>query len=79
LLLSVTKECMETSLEKFNNWEIPEIINEEDKLITVDIEKNENNDNMWEEINNTEIESESVEIFTQSEKDDIEQIINILE
>ena len=78
LLLSVTKECMEVSLEKFNNWETLEISDDENKIITVDIEKNEDEGNN-EGTNNTEVESESVEIFTQSEKNDIEEIINILE
>lgn len=79
LLLSVAKESMEASLEKFNNWEVPEIINEEDKVITVDVEKKEDEENLSEETNNREVESESIEVFSQSEKNDIEQIINILE
>jgi hypothetical protein len=75
---------MEVSLDKFNNWETPEINNDEDKIITVEIENNENLDeenieNPNEENNNSETESESVEVFTQSEKNDIEEIINILE
>ena len=76
LFFSVVKECMEVSLDKFNNWEMPAINNDEDKIITVEIE---NNENPNEENNNSEIESESVEVFTQSEKNDIEEIINILE
>ena len=55
---------------------MPAINDDEDKIITVEIE---NNENPNEENNNSEIESESVEVFTQSEKNDIEEIINILE
>jgi hypothetical protein len=63
---------------------MPTINNDEDKIITVEIENNENLDeenieNPNEENNNSETESESVEVFTQSEKNDIEEIINILE
>ena len=45
----------------------------------IDIENQENNENPTEETSNTEIKSESVEIFSESEKNDIEQIIDILE
>lgn len=87
LLSSMFKEWFENALEKYNNWELPEI-NDEDKIITidVDVENNEEdsqdeeiNDENVEEIEIEEPEQENKETFSQSEKNDIEQILNILE
>ena len=75
-IADILQQGLKTSLERYNNWDYPEISDNENQLITIDIEKNEN---PIEETNNAEVKSESVEIFTQSEKNDIEQIINILE
>jgi len=75
-IADILQQGLKTSLERYNNWDYPEINDNENQLITIDIEKNEN---PIEETNNGEVKSESVEIFTQSEKNDIEQIINILE
>ena len=75
-IADILQQGLKTSLERYNNWDYPEISDNENQLITIDIEKNEN---PIEETNNGEVKSESVEIFTQSEKNDIEQIINILE
>ena len=75
-IADILQQGLKTSLERYNNWDYPEINDNENQLITIDIEKNEN---PIEETNNAEVKSESVEIFTQSEKNDIEQIINILE
>jgi len=75
---NILQQGLETSLERYNHWDSPEIT-DNNQLITIDIEKEENNENSTEETNNTEVESESVEVFSESEKNDIEQIINILE
>ena len=78
VIFGLLQQGFETSLERYNNWDTPEIINN-NQFITVDIEQIDSNENPTEETNNTEIKSESVEVFTQSEKNEIEQIINILE
>ena len=76
-IFGLLQKGLESSLEKYNNGYTPEIINEDNEIISVDIdtENNENNDenNDWNET------KENVEVFTQSEKNDIEQILNILE
>ena len=95
LFFSLMQQWFENALEKYNNGELPEISDEDNDIIDVDIvvenndEKNNDEENNDEE--NTEEESTEEEItveqpkktnnetFSQSEKNDIEQILNILE
>ena len=80
MLSSMFKEWFENALEKYNNWELPEINDNDNKIITVDVEKNED-ENTDEEPEDTgeNTNTENVEVFSQSEQNDIEQILNILE
>lgn len=78
LFFSLVKEAMNISLEEINNWDTTEIINEEDEVITIDIEKNEKNESE-ESDNNSDTQTEKVEIFTKEEQNDIEQVLKILE
>ena len=82
MLSSMLKEWFESALEKYNNWELPEV-NDNNQIVTIDVDV-ENNEN--EEINEEEIEittenneQENVGVFTQSEQNEIEQILGILE
>ena len=78
MLSSIAKQWFENALEKYNNWELAEINDENDEIVTIDVEDNETEDiNENEETENAE--KENVEVFTQSEQNDIEQILNILE
>ena len=79
VIFGLLQQGFETSIERYNNWDFPEISDDDNQIITIEVEKEDNNENSDEETNNTEVESQSVEVFTQSEKNDIEQIINILE
>ena len=79
VIFGLLQQGFETSLERYNNWDYAEIDDTENQAITIDIENEDNSENSDEETSNTEIESESVEVFTESEKNDIEQIIDILE
>ena len=80
LFFDVLKQTLDNSLEKYYNNELPEIdnnIDNENNIIDVDVETTNN-----EEVDTTEnevVEEENVEVFSDSEKDDIEQIIDILE
>ena len=75
IFFGLLQESIENALDSYNA--LPnEIVddetgNEDENIITVDIEKEENDNN--------ETDKETVEIFSDSEKNDIEQIINILE
>lgn len=77
IFFGLLQESIENALDSYNalpNEVIDdEIENEDENIITVDIEKEENQDT------DDETNKETVEVFTDSEKDDIEQIINILE
>ena len=79
VIFGLLQQGFETSLERYNNWDYAKIDDTENQPITIDIENEDNSENSDEEPSNTEIESESVEVFTESEKNDIEQIIDILE
>lgn len=84
MLSSMFKEWFESALEKYNNGELPEISDEDDNIIDVDVEVEEEDDGDVEEVEQEEVTIEQSkksnnETFTQSEKNDIEQIINILE
>jgi len=82
LFFGLVQESLENTLEKYNNWEIPEIIDSDDEIVTVDIdiEKNEDEDTNEESENiDNNTSKENVEVFTQSEKNDIQQILNVLE
>ena len=77
------QEGMETSLEKYNNGYIPEINDENNVLdINIDVNNNEEDnkkDEIIEEIEIEEPKAENKETFSQSERNDIEEILNILE
>ena len=71
LIFGLAQQAFDTAWEKYENWELPEVATE-NSLIDVDVWVNDST-------NNESTVSENVEIFTQSEKNDIEQILNILE
>ena len=72
--LTIVKECMESSLEKYND-ESYEVNS------TENIDEN-NTENSGENIENdstSDTQTENVEVFTKEEQNDIEQILQILE
>lgn len=71
LIFGLAQQAFDSAWEKYENWELPEVATE-NSLIDVDVWVNDST-------NNESTVSENVEIFTQSEKNDIEQILNILE
>ena len=84
LFFSVVRQSMETALEKYNNGEIVEIDDDDNNILNVDIEVEDDEDINEDEDNEDEITIEQPkktnnETFSQSEKNDIEQILNILE
>ena len=82
MLSSMFKEWFESALEKYNNWELPEISDNDNQIITIDVDiENNEDENTNEEPENTDenTNTENVEVFSQSEQNDIEQILNILE
>jgi len=82
VVFGLLQQGFETSFEKYNNGYLPEINNENNDIITVDvnIENNENeNTNEEAEISIENNENSNTEVFSQSEQNDIEQILNILE
>ena len=83
VVFGLIQQVIENSLEKYNN-ELPEIEEETDTNNETISEDETLQDNEVEETNNEIVENnnentENVEVFTQSEKNDIEQILNILE
>ena len=77
-IFGLLQHGFEISFEKYNAGYIPEVNNENNIInVDVDIENNENTD----EENEISIENgnSNSEVFTQSEQNDIEQILNILE
>lgn len=82
LFFSVVKQSMETALEKYNNGEIVEIDEDNDNILNVDIEVEDDEDEDEDDEGEIIIEQPKKtnnETFSQSEKNDIEQILNILE
>lgn len=77
LFFSLFQQGIESALEKYNSGEELGLDDNEDDLIDVDVEVEDNDENVDEE--NLEEEWEDVEVFDQSDKNDIEQIIDILE
>ena len=83
LFFSMVRQSMETALEKYNNGEIVEIDEDDNHIINVDIDVED--DNIEEDIDDEEEitiqqpKKTNSETFSQSEKNDIEQILNILE
>ena len=77
LFFSLFQQSIENALEKYNNDELLGLDESdgEDDIIDVDVENND--ENVDEEI--LKESQEDVEVFDQSEKSDIEQIIDILE
>ena len=67
-------------MEKYYNNELPEIDENDDEnnIIDVDVEVTDD-ENDSEEPSEVVEEQKSVEVFTDAEKNDIEQIIDILE
>lgn len=88
LFFSVVRQSMETALERYNNEEFVEIDEDDNHIINVDIDVED--DNIEEDIEDEDTDDEeeitiqqpkktNSETFSQSEKNDIEQILNILE
>jgi len=88
LFFSVVRQSMETALERYNNGEFAEIDEDDNHIINVDIDVED--DNIEEDFDDEDIDDEeeitiqqpkktNSETFSQSEKNDIEQILNILE
>ena len=89
MVFSKAKEWFENALEKYNDGEIVEIDEDDNNIINVDIDVED--DNIEEDIEDEDTDDEEEEItiqqpkktnsetFSQSEKNDIEQILNILE
>ena len=70
LICGLAQQAFDSAWEKYENWELPEMA-PESGLIDVDV------NNTTE--NNEPTVSESVEIFSQSEQNDIVQILELLE
>ena len=68
LFFYITRESLESAIEKYNN-ELPEINDTENASEDDDNNKNDDTENI----------AEDVTIFTESEQDDIEQILDLLE
>lgn len=88
MVFSKAKEWFENALEKYNDGEIVEIDEDDNHIINVDIDVED--DNIEEDIEDEDTDDEeeitiqqpkktNSETFSQSEKNDIEQILNILE
>lgn len=81
LFFDALKLTLDNSLEKYYNNEVPEIdedADNENNIVDVDVEVT-NDENNNEELNEVVEEQKNVEVFTDAEKNDIEQIIDILE
>jgi len=84
LIFSILQQWFENALEKYNNGELAEISDDDDnKIVTIDIDVEDDEDaekDIEEDSEETEnTKQENVEVFTQSEQNDIEQILDILE
>ena len=85
LFFSIVRQSMETALEKYNNGDLPKINEEDDdNIIDVDIDVEDKNDedaedDIEEEITIEQPKTQNNETFSQSEKNDIEEILDILE
>jgi hypothetical protein len=80
LLFSILQEAFEKSVEIYNSEEIiDENINEADDTEIIEVDEDENIDEEVQEPEAKEISKENIEVFSDSEKNEIEQIINILE
>ena len=83
MLSSIFKEWFENALERYNNGEVVEISDEDSNIISVDIDvKDENEEDIEdteEEITIEQPKKTNNETFSQSEKNDIEEILDILE
>lgn len=87
LFFSVVRQSMESALDKYNNGEIVEIDDDDNNILNVDIEV-ENDEDIDEDEEDEDDEDEITieqpkktnnETFSQSEKNDIEEILDILE
>lgn len=74
LVLSSFQEAFETSMEKYNNNELPEI---DDEVVEEDIELVDEEDVAENKEENSK--TETVEVFNEAEQDDIQQILNLLQ
>jgi len=85
LFFSLVRQSMETALDKYNNGENVEIDEEDDNVIDVDVEvegdeeDEESEIDEQEEVTLEQPKAQNDETFSQSEKNDIEQVIDILE
>lgn len=73
------QQGFENSLKKYNEGYVPEINDEGEQIITVDVENNEDEDVEEPENDEENSEEENVEVFTQSEQNNIEEVLDILE
>ena len=80
-VFGLVQQVFENSLEKYNDGYIPEFVDEDDNVITVDVDIEDGEDETVEglEIDAETGDLEGVEDFTQAEQNDIEEILNILE
>ena len=80
LFADILKPSIENSMNKYINNELPEIDENDDEnnIIDVDVEVTDD-ENDSEEPSEVVEEQKNVEVFTDAEKNDIEQIIDILE
>ena len=67
LIFSILQQWFESALEKYNNGELPTLITDEDdnKIIDIDIDIKDDEENK--------------ETFSQADRNDIEEFLNILE
>jgi hypothetical protein len=79
VVFGLIQQVFESSLEKYNEGYVPEINDEGEQIITVDVENNEDEDVEAPENDEENSEEENVEVFTQTEQNNIEEILNILE
>ena len=85
LFFSLVRQSMETALDKYNNGENVEIDEEDDNIIDVDVEvegdeeDEESEIDEQEEVTLEQPKAQNNETFSKSEKNDIEQVIDILE
>ena len=70
---------METALERYNNGEVPEINEVNDNIITIQVENDESEHDDQKDAVVEQPKTQNVETFSQSEKNEIDQILGILE
>lgn len=79
LFFSILRQSMETALERYNNGEVPEINEVNDNIITIQVENDESEHDDQKDAVVEQPKTQNVETFSQSEKNEIDQILGILE